>query len=303
MDAQRAILVQNLGLTWRYSIGNAYEQFSFPEGVDVAQVMSSYGHEDVARSILRTSLTRQDAPLSELEDGPEARRLGAPLPPLPRRGLRRRGDARAPRLRRRARPAARGERARDPRSGSASRPTSPTRSTASTRRRSPGRGCAGWGSSGPRRAMRRSRRSAAFSPTRLGRGLRAAVRESQVRLPDGSLFLPVPAARPGKAVRRSDRVPGRQLLEPRHPLRARIRPLRPGQHRGEGCPALHAPARLALARARPRRCLRALRTRPRRIPTSGTDQVYGLNVARFLAAQRRAGRARAQPLRPARGRR
>ena len=48
MDAQRSILVQNLGLTWRYSIGNAYEQFSFPEGVDVAQVTSSYGHEDVA---------------------------------------------------------------------------------------------------------------------------------------------------------------------------------------------------------------------------------------------------------------
>ena len=44
MDAQRAILVQNLALTWRYSVGNAYEQFSFPEGVDVAQVTSSYGH-------------------------------------------------------------------------------------------------------------------------------------------------------------------------------------------------------------------------------------------------------------------
>ena len=58
MDAQRALLVQNLGLTWRYSIGNAYEQFSFPEGVDVAQVMGACGYADVARSILRTSLTR-----------------------------------------------------------------------------------------------------------------------------------------------------------------------------------------------------------------------------------------------------
>ena len=41
MDAQRALLVQNLGLTWRYSIGNPYEQFSFPEGVDVAQVSAA----------------------------------------------------------------------------------------------------------------------------------------------------------------------------------------------------------------------------------------------------------------------
>jgi hypothetical protein len=38
-DAYRNLLVQNLLLTWRYSIGNPYEQFSFPEGVDVAEVM------------------------------------------------------------------------------------------------------------------------------------------------------------------------------------------------------------------------------------------------------------------------
>src|SRR5439155_26796182 len=37
-DAERNLLIQNLGLTWRYSIGNAYEQFSFPESVDVGQV-------------------------------------------------------------------------------------------------------------------------------------------------------------------------------------------------------------------------------------------------------------------------
>ena len=35
----RALLVQNLSLTWRYSVGNAYEEFSFPEGVDDAQVL------------------------------------------------------------------------------------------------------------------------------------------------------------------------------------------------------------------------------------------------------------------------
>ena len=38
-------------------------------------------------------------------------------------------------------------------------------------------------------------------------------------------------------------------------------------------------------------------------PDSGTDQVYGINVARFLADNDAARPARAQPLRPARRRR
>jgi hypothetical protein len=35
-------LVQNLELTWRYSVGNAYGEFSFPESVDGAEVMAEY---------------------------------------------------------------------------------------------------------------------------------------------------------------------------------------------------------------------------------------------------------------------
>lgn len=57
LDAQRSLLIQNLALTWRYSVGNPYQQFSFPEGVDVAQVMSAYGFSEVARAILVKSLT------------------------------------------------------------------------------------------------------------------------------------------------------------------------------------------------------------------------------------------------------
>ena len=53
MAAERALLVQNLSLTWRYSIGNPYEEFSFPESLDEAQVMSEWGFGPVARSILR----------------------------------------------------------------------------------------------------------------------------------------------------------------------------------------------------------------------------------------------------------
>jgi len=62
MNAQRALLIQNLMLTWRYSIGNPYEEFSFPESLDEAQVLAEYGFADVARSIVRTSLTRRPTP-------------------------------------------------------------------------------------------------------------------------------------------------------------------------------------------------------------------------------------------------
>ena len=56
-DAYRSLLIQNLALTWRYSVGNPYQQFSFPEGIDVAQVMSAQGFSTVARAILLKSFT------------------------------------------------------------------------------------------------------------------------------------------------------------------------------------------------------------------------------------------------------
>jgi hypothetical protein len=59
VDAQRNLLIQNLALTWRYSVGNRYEQLSTPEGVDVARVLAGYGHLGVSRSILRTSLRKK----------------------------------------------------------------------------------------------------------------------------------------------------------------------------------------------------------------------------------------------------
>jgi hypothetical protein len=62
LNAERALLIQNLMLTWRYSIGNPYEEFSFPESLDGAQVLAEYGFGDVARAIVRTSLTRRPVP-------------------------------------------------------------------------------------------------------------------------------------------------------------------------------------------------------------------------------------------------
>ena len=59
VDAQRNLLIQNLALTWRYSVGNRYEQLSTPEGVDVSRVLAGYGHLGVSRAILRTSLRKK----------------------------------------------------------------------------------------------------------------------------------------------------------------------------------------------------------------------------------------------------
>ncbi len=61
LDAERNLLIQNMGLTWRYSIGNRYEQFSTPEGVDVGRVLAGYGHPEVTRAILHTSVKPRSA--------------------------------------------------------------------------------------------------------------------------------------------------------------------------------------------------------------------------------------------------
>jgi hypothetical protein len=68
-DAQRALLVQNLVLGWRYSIGNAYEQFSFPETIDDARVLGEYGFGGVERAILLAALPRAPTPYPNWKKG------------------------------------------------------------------------------------------------------------------------------------------------------------------------------------------------------------------------------------------
>ena len=58
VDAERALVVQELSMTWRYSVGNTYEELSFAEALDVAGVMAEYGYEDIAKAILRFTLRR-----------------------------------------------------------------------------------------------------------------------------------------------------------------------------------------------------------------------------------------------------
>src|SRR5262249_37220125 len=62
MDAERSLAVQNLELSWRYSIGNAYEESSFPESLDQAQVRAEVGFEPVAEAIVRVTLNRRETP-------------------------------------------------------------------------------------------------------------------------------------------------------------------------------------------------------------------------------------------------
>ena len=118
---------------------------------------------------------------------------------------------------------------------------------------------------------------------RLRRALRAAVRESQVRLADGSLFLPS------------------RLLDGERPY-ADLTASRPGSYWNLVVPYALASGLFAPGSTESRGALRYLELHGSRFlglvragayalyghtapyPTSGTDQVYGLNVARFLAA-------------------
>ena len=54
-DAERNLLIQNQTLSWRYSLGNAYQRFTW-ELVDVAEVMGAYGYRGIERAILNASL-------------------------------------------------------------------------------------------------------------------------------------------------------------------------------------------------------------------------------------------------------
>ncbi len=69
MAAERNLLVQEILHTWRYSIGNPYEELSFVEALDVAQVMAEFGRPDVSRAIVRFALRRLPERTTSWRDG------------------------------------------------------------------------------------------------------------------------------------------------------------------------------------------------------------------------------------------
>jgi hypothetical protein len=57
-NAERGILTQLIAFGWRYSIGNPYEELSYAESLDAAEVAAEYGFSPVAKSIIELSLER-----------------------------------------------------------------------------------------------------------------------------------------------------------------------------------------------------------------------------------------------------
>ena len=58
MDATRNLLIQNLFMTWRYSIGNAYESWYPQESGDALKMLGEYGFLDEYRENLQVLLPR-----------------------------------------------------------------------------------------------------------------------------------------------------------------------------------------------------------------------------------------------------
>ena len=237
-----------------------------------------------ARSCARSLSTPRGA-VPELEAGAEARRDRRALPALRRpRVIAAELTPGAASWRRGARTPARSGDRRPSRGASATRPTSPISSTGCTRRPSSGRGCARWASVwSTDRASARSPAGAGDSPRGSRPAFGAPSARPRARLPDGSLFVPVRLLDDERAVRLGDGVARRQLLEPRRAVRARLGPLRARAVARRTDPPVHARAtgRACSGSFAPARTRSTGGTRP--IRSRASNQVYGLNVARFLA--------------------
>ena len=280
MDAERALLVQNLELSWRYSIGNPYEEFSFPESIDGEQVMTELGFAQVGRSILRVSLTRRATPYPGWTMGEKL--LGAAV------YVRLTGDTSV--------------------LGFADRKLA-TYVAALGRRQEPGgllepehfssdikdpvqglhAQAVVWEGLGSISAVWRSTghpklaASASAIAARLGVALRRAVERSERRLPDGSLFLPMrldSGEQPYASVTESRAGSYWNLVAPYAFASGFFQP-QSAQAKGALAYLLqHGSRLLGLVRAGGYALYGPGATTTR----SGTDQVYGVNAARFMAA-------------------
>ena len=285
MEAERALLVQNLELSWRYSIGNPYQEFSFPESLDGAQVMAELGFAAVSRAILRVSFTRRPTPYPGWTAGEE---LLAASDYVRLTGDRSFLSEETPRLvgyvttlRRRQQesgllaPEQFSSDIKDTVQGLHAQAVAWEGLHAIA---------AVWREAG-RRGL--SARAASIAAT-LGPALRRAVRASQRQLPDGSLFLPMRLGGdegPYATVTESREGSYWNLVAP-YALASGLFP--PGGTQARGALAYllrHGSRLLGLVRAGGY-SLYGPDASPAR---SGTDQVYGVNTARFMAAEDQAG--------------
>ena len=280
MDAQRNLLIQNLTMTWRYSVGNDYEQFSFPESIDTATTLGEYGFGDVQRAILLTGLPREIGIYPNWERG--IKLVGSALY---YRLYRERGfvEQATPVLRRAV------ESLRRQLPGTGPRLLPRERFSSDVHARVYGLHAQAmiwqglrlmaqvWAVTGQPDLSGVARRLA----ERLGAGLRLAVERSARRLRDGSLFVPVTlldGVAPHRALTASRRGSYTNLVMP-FALASGLLP--PGGRDARGV--------LRYMLTHGSRLLGLVRTAalgiygPPTFPISGINQVYGVNMSRFLA--------------------
>jgi hypothetical protein len=276
-NAMRAILVQELTMTWRYSVGNTYEELSFPEGADDSRVLGEYGYADAAKSILYTSFAHAPGPWASWKEGErlvaasevvelddDDAFLAAASPVLARFVNHLDHSMRGNLLR----PERYSADVADPVQGLHAQAVVWEGLEAMARV---------WADDGYSRRAAHARELA----DRLRAGLRSAVRRSERRLPDGSVFIP--------AALLGDEKPYVSLTKQRlgsywnlvlpYALASGLFP--PDSREARGAyryMQLHGSRLLGLVRAGGY----ALYGRNAPYPTSGTDEVYGSNVARFL---------------------
>ena len=281
MNAERALLVQELAMTWRYSVGNTYEELSFAEAQDVAQLFAEYGFMDNAKAILRFSLRRLQIRFTDWRAG---ERLLAGAAYFRLSGDRGYVREETPEL---ARVVAVLEHRLDRQGGLL------VRERYSSDIGTPVYGLHGqtvvwqgllemgrvWAATGHPLLAERCRTIA----SRLERGLRRAVAESMRRLTDGSLFVPA-ALLAGSAPfeRLTDSRDGSywNLVMPYALASGFFAPrgaLASGIWRYQ---QLHGARLLGLVRADASKLYGTASP-----ALSGTDQVYGFNLSRFLADQ------------------
>jgi hypothetical protein len=279
-DAERNLLIQQLTLTWRYSIGNPYEELSFAEALDAARVMAGFGHAEVSQAIIRFAGRRLPARFSNWRAG--ALLLAAADQT---RLFRDRAflEAETPVLRWALTQLERQLRHTGPNGLLDREPFSsdiPRRVVSLHGQAVAWQGLSAIGRAWSRLGYPVLAARAADAALRLERGLRPAIRSSEQSLADGSLFVPASLfERIGPFDRLTDSRDGSywNLVAP-YALASGLFP--PGGPEARGLwryLQLHGSRLLGLVRSG------AYRLDGRSASSSGIDQVYGLNLARFLA--------------------
>jgi hypothetical protein len=284
-NAMRNVLTQQIVHTWRYSIGNNYEELSFAEALDSAQVMAAYGFGDVARAIVRFALRRLPdrytnwrageallaaAVVSDL--GSDEQLLAEATPAL---------DAAIDRLAHQInRPGSTGLLNAEPFSSDIQRKVVTLHGQAVVWQglRAIARE---WQEAGHNAAAARATRMA----LRLEVALRAAIKVSARRLPDGSLFVPaelLAGAEPFERISATREGSYWNLVAPYAFASGLFRPGGGDAQRIVRYLLGHGSRLIGLVRAGAYRLYGEASAK-----SSGTDQVYGLNVSRFLADNNR----------------